>query len=347
MTVGLGEGGGVAGGPPASPAQRARTLVERTEAGTAAYLALAVEVGALAPLPGAGGTRARWELLATLAAHDLAAARVAEAHLDALAILAEAGESAEPGTTWGVFAAEGPGVRVVATQGPGGWRLTGTKPWASLAGRLDRALVTAHLADGSGRRLFAVDLRHDGVVARPDGWVARGLVDVPSGPVELTDVPATPVGATGWYLERPGFAHGGIGVAACWYGGAVGVARRLQRAADERAPDDAALTHLGRVDRPLHATRLALADAALAVDEGRATGADGMLLSQRVRGVAAACVDTVLGEVGHALGPAPLATEEAHARRVADLTVYVRQHHADRDDAATGRLLVASGGGWW
>ena len=58
-------------------------------------------------------------------------------------------------------------------------------------------------------------------------WVARGLAAVDSGPVDFADVPATAVGAPGWYLERPGFAWGGIGVAAVWFGGAVGIARRL------------------------------------------------------------------------------------------------------------------------
>ncbi|WP_104134773.1 MULTISPECIES: hypothetical protein [unclassified Cryobacterium] len=42
---------------------------------------------------------------ATLAAADLTAARVAEAHLDARAILTQAGQGAQSGHTWGVFAA--------------------------------------------------------------------------------------------------------------------------------------------------------------------------------------------------------------------------------------------------
>ena len=41
-------------------------------------------------------------------------------------------------------AAEGPGVRLDAVDDGGGWRLGGTKPWCSLAGVLDAALVTAH-----------------------------------------------------------------------------------------------------------------------------------------------------------------------------------------------------------
>ena len=43
------------------------------------------------PLPGSGGTLQRWRALVDLAADDLCVARLAEAHLDALAILAELG----------------------------------------------------------------------------------------------------------------------------------------------------------------------------------------------------------------------------------------------------------------
>ena len=35
-----------------------------------------------------------------------------------------------------------------------------------------------------------------------------------------------------------------------------------------------------------------------------------------------------------------------HSRRVADLTVYVRQHHGERDLARQGRLSLDSTGGW-
>ena len=44
--------------------------------------------------------------------------------------------------------------------------------------------------------------------------------------------------------------------------------------------------------------------------------------------------------MGHALGPGPLAMDAEHAARVADLTLYVRQHHAERDLAALGRLVA-------
>ena len=64
-------------------------------------LALARELGAGLAAPGVGQTRSRWSALATLGAVDLTVARVAEPHLDALAILAESGqpELADAGLT--------------------------------------------------------------------------------------------------------------------------------------------------------------------------------------------------------------------------------------------------------
>lgn len=308
-------------------------------------LTLARDVGRRLPAPGSGRTAERWQRLRDIAAADLTAARVLEAHADALAILAEApdGGSAWPlqarEQLWGVFAAEGPGVRVDAEPVGAGWRLQGTKPWCSLAGRLDRALVTAHVGSG-GRRLFAVDLTDGRVTVHPaSGWVARGLVEVPSTSIDLAGCPARPVGPVGWYLRRSGFAWGGIGVAACWLGGAIGLARTLRAAHGEREPDQLALSHLGGVDTALFAADTVLAAAADAVDAGRADGPAGALLAARVRSVIAGAVDVVLSRVGHALGPSPLAFDPAHARRVADLELYVRQHHAERDHARLGGLV--------
>ena len=186
--------------------------------------------------PARARRRELWELLATLGATDLGVARAVEPHLDARAILAQAGMPDRDGRTWGVFAAEGPGVRLDAVDDGDGWRLDGTKPWCSLAGVLDAALVTAHLA-GGGRALFAVDLHDPGVRLLDQAWASRGLAEIPSTAVAFDDVAATPVGAPGWYLERPGFWWGGIGVAACWFGGAVGIGRRVHaEAAAARRP---------------------------------------------------------------------------------------------------------------
>lgn len=294
-------------------------------------------VAAPPPLPGAGDTARLWELLATVASADLAAARAVEPHFDAAAILAQAGQPWEPGSVWGVYAAESGQSRLSAAQDGGAWLLDGEKPWCSLAGQADRAVVTAHV-DG-GRRAFAVDLRQDGVDVRAGTWNAHGLPGVPSGPVGFSSVAASPVGATDWYLRRDGFAWGGIGVAACWFGGAVGLFRTLARAAERRTPDQLALAWLGESDRLLAGGAAALAAAADAVDAGTA----GWLEGHRVRGQIADVCTRILAICGEALGPAPLAFDEDHARRVADLTLYVRQHHGARDDASLGGLVLEAG----
>ncbi|ANP71256.1 acyl-CoA dehydrogenase [Cryobacterium arcticum] len=353
----VGAAGVTAAGPhePGSPAAvAAAAWAVDGDAGRA--IRFAVDTAPLLPQPGAGQTPLLFDALASAAAADLTAARVLEAHTDALTILRQArGDTDALGSTgagtesWGVFAAEGPGVRLSATRGTGapgdtGWQLDGTKPWCSLAGLLSHALVTAHTtpagADPGHRRLFAVDLGDPGVRVHEGSWVATGLTQVPSGPVDFSAVPAVPVGDDDWYLSRPGFSWGGIQVAACWWGGAVGVARQLRRAAEGRAPDQIMRAHLGAVDLALLGAGAALFDAATAIDAGEAVGADGVLLAARVRGVVARTVDEVLTRVGHALGPAPLALDARHARRVADLTLYVRQHHAERDDAALGDRVL-------
>lgn len=321
-------------------------------------LALAAEIGGRTPRPAEGSTVALWEVLASLGATDLTVARVLEPHLDALTILQEARrqgvgpeQSWPDDATWGVYAAEGRGGRLLGSQHPDGhWELDGPKPWCSLAGHVSHALVTAWV--GEGRRLFAVALRQPGVAVQPaEHWVSRGLSEVTSTGLTFAGVPTVPVGEVDWYLTRPGFAWGGAGVAAIWFGASVALARRLYDATQVRPPDQVALMHLGAVDAALSRARAVLVDAAAVADSGAgAAAAD--LTCQRVRQVVADTAHEVLDRVGAALGPGPLTSEEEHARRVADLTVYLRQHHGERDQARLGSSLSTDGPdgeawAWW
>ena len=71
------------------------------------------------------------------------------------------------------------------------------------------------------------------------------------------------------------------------------------------------------------------------------TGDDLRILAERVRAVTAAAVERIVTRSGHALGPGPLTVDEEHARRVSDLKIYLRQHHAERDLARLGRLVAS------
>ena len=109
------------------------------------------------PLPASGRTAERWRRLGLLAEEDIVTARIAEAHVDAVAILDELGSKpAEPDQLWGVWAAESSDAVLTATNlGDDVFSLNGTKVWCSGAGFCTNALVTARLRDNR-RGLFAV-----------------------------------------------------------------------------------------------------------------------------------------------------------------------------------------------
>ncbi|MFD6417650.1 acyl-CoA dehydrogenase family protein [Streptomyces sp. NPDC060194] len=298
--------------------------------------------GAELPLPGSGHTRTRFAALQSLARADLSFARLAEGHADAVAILAELGGPAPgPGERWGVWAAQPPGASLDARpDAAGGWVLDGVKPYCSGAHSCTHALVTADTADG--RRLFAVATGHAGYAPVEGTWRAVGMAGSDSPDVRFTGVPARAIGGVDAYLRRPGFTHGGVGVAACWLGGARGVADALLARARSRDPDPLTAAHLGAVDVALHAAQCALDAAADAIDAAPYdAGPPAELRAARVRALVADVCARVLDEVGRALGAGPLCHDAEHAQRVADLTVYIRQHHAERDLAALGGMVAA------
>ncbi|MGW0033573.1 acyl-CoA dehydrogenase [Streptomyces sp. NPDC003314] len=293
------------------------------------------------PLPGSGGTGERFAALQSLGRADLSLARLAEGHADATAILHELGAPAPAvGERWGVWAARPPGTALRARpDGHGGWLLDGLKGYCSGAHTCTHALVTADADDGY--RLFAVATDHPGYVPVADTWRAVGMAGSDTPDVRFTAVPARATGGVDAYLRRPGFAHGGVGVAACWLGGARGVADALFAAARHRVQDPLVAAHLGAVDVLLHSAQWAIDVAASEIDaDPLEDGPPARLRAARVRALVADVCARVLDEVGRALGAGPLCRDSEHAQRVADLTVYIRQHHAERDLAALGRLVT-------
>ena len=312
---------------------------------TARAFAAAVESGRLdLPLPGTGATRQRWAAFADLAGEDLSLARLGEGHADAVAILAElGGPRPEPGSRWGVWAANPPGPNVTATRRENTWVLDGAKQYCSGARICTDALVTATADDGT--RLFAVATER--LEPNPASWPATGMAGSDTLDVGFPGVAAVAVGPPGGYTHRPGFSHGGVGVAACWYGGARGVARTLLGAAAKRDIGPHALAHLGAVDLGLRTARAALDQAADEIDADPADRrGDGPLRAMRVRALTEAVAADVLVRTGRALGAGPLGHDEAHSRAVADLTVYLRQHHAEGDLERLGEQVAERGDSW-
>jgi hypothetical protein len=263
------------------------------------------------PLPGSGATARRLAALRAAGRVDLVLARLFESHMDATAIMAElAGGPVRAGELWGVWT--GDPKSVTARKQNGAWILNGTKPWCAGADVYTHALVTASAVDGP--RLFAVHTS-----GTSDG--RRSL--------RFEDVHATAVGGPGAYIGRPGFWHGGIGVAACWLGGAHLVARPLFARATSDSPQ--MLEHIGAVDAALASGDAMLLTAAAQIDAAPSRGAPRLAL--RVRTVAASVVTDVIAHVRKAIGH----LDGAHAENVAMLAGYVRQ---SQDDLARLGSLV-------
>ena len=301
---------------------------------------------AAAPAP-TDGTWARWEWLAATGAQDLCLAKLVEPHADATSVLVDLGaEPPGPDDVWAVWAAEPPTAVLRLVDGPDGPALEGTKAFCSGWEVVTHALVTAEHEGVS--RLVAVDVaaaRAAGRV-RPVGppWAGPGMRRAGTSSLELDGVAAVPVGEPGEYTGRTRFWDNAIGVAAVWWGGAREVGGTLVRTARRRPLGEHALAHLGGVTSALDRTRAHLRHAAEVVDAGGDDVDARRALAESVRASTVATVAEVVDRVGRALGPVPLALDAAHAARVTDLQVFVRQHHAETDLAALGRL-VAEGHG--
>ena len=307
------------------------------------------------PMPGSGATRERWQVLAAVAEFDLSLAKLYEGHTDALAILTELG-ALSPGTngvaqpaTWCVWAAESPqGRTLIEPQADGSVRLHGAKFWCSGADTASHALLTAWYPDKRGPQLVRIALDQPGVTVVADGWHAVGMAASTSLTVQFDDAIGSTVGDCGQYLARPGFWQGGAGIAACWLGGARGIALALFSSSQLRGEGLRAqlgLSALGKVDMALEAAGATLREAARWIDAHPRDDASEVAL--RARLVIEEAARRVLDEAGRALGATPFCRDRSFARAAADLPVFIRQSHAERDCIALGERLLSSEASPW
>jgi alkylation response protein AidB-like acyl-CoA dehydrogenase len=283
------------------------------------------------PLPGQGATPARHDALKRWGARDLSLARIAEAHTDALAILAAAGQAERPGALYGVWASDGPTARLTYSRlANGDWVLRGTKQFCSGANFLESALVTAH--GEAGILLLDVTLDDAGITPQPSAWESAAMADTATVAVDFHGIRVAAtrvVGPPNWYLSRPGFWYGAIGPAACWAGGALSLIE--------------AATNLGRKDPHSRAQVGALQSLGWALSayldrSGQEIDADpedkkgeARVRALKVRHLIERACTEVLDRFGRATGPQLLAHDAHVARQHVALTLYIRQCHAERD----------------
>lgn len=299
---------------------------------------LAAIVSQPLPPPGGGRTAERLRLIAETAREDLALAKLAEAHWDAVAILAEAGRAPEPDMLYGVWASEIPGQALRVERTKDSYQLSGSKPFCSGIGLVDRALVTVGIPEPT---LVEVNLRdnEECFAADLETWKVDAFRATKTGAVTFRNcslAPDAPVGASGWYLERPGFWHGACGPAACWAGGVAGL---LEFALESKREDPHTLAHLGAIQASVWGMYALLRQTGDEIDgapfDAKAAQIRALQLRQLIEQMGA----EIMQRFSRAYGPFPLSMDEKTARRFQEAGLYMRQSHAERDLECLGRLL--------
>lgn len=276
---------------------------------------------------------------------DIPLGRLVEGHVDALRILGQAGVEPKPAARYGVWASRSAGTGVAATPTSTGYRLNGTIRFASGAGILDRALVPVWLDPETH---LLVDLAVADLPVDRSHWNTSAMRVSHSHTVVVADLgvdAAEVVGEPGFYLGRPGFLPGGVGVAAVWAGGlsrvlgvtvAMLAGRRVTEAQDAR---------LGRARWQLIAALTAVRTAGTRLDElwperrNATTSAVIAGLVAESRAVVAQAVTAALTEVRLLAGPAGLAFDPDLGHALDDLGLYAAQLNVDAEATRLGAAL--------
>lgn len=293
--------------------------------------------------PATGATPERLRRLFEIARRDVAVARLGEAHTDALAILHEAGRHPDLGARYGVWAADDPTARLelIGSSATGPLRVHGTKPFCTGLGLVDRALVTVRTGDGV--ILLDLDVRQSGSVTFDTGaWVATAFGETNTGTTTFDAhrvEPSQIVGEVGWYLDRPGFWHGACGPAACWAGGAAGLVDWVEATSRTAGSNPHRDAHLGALVSLRWRMTAVLDVAGREIDRCRTEQPGAMIRALMLRHDIERAATEVIDRTGRAAGPRPFAFDAEISRRIAEVQLYIRQCHAERDLEALGRVI--------
>ena len=290
------------------------------------------------PLPGKGNTAERHRRLFEIGREDLSLAKLAEAHWDAVAILAENGREPVPNALYAVWASEIPGQSLQLNKEAKTLCVVGRKMFCSGLGIVDRALVTVGSPEPC---LVEIDLKINANAIEIDtsDWKPEAFRRTNTGAIIFhgIGISGTIIGEPSWYLRRPGFWHGAIGPAACWAGGATGL---LDAAFESKRDDVHTMAHLAAIHADVWATETYLAAAGREIDESYSDCNAAMVRALQVRHlIEQACTDT-LRRFARAYGPHPLTMVGETSRRYHELDLFLRQSHAERDLESLGRALL-------
>ena len=278
---------------------------------------------------------------------DLVVGRLYEGHVNALQLIFDFGSAAQQDATahatgagiWlGVWNSQGePGVRL-RQAGANGWALNGCKLYASGAGHIDRAIVTAEWADG-GWQMVLTPARGAHLQIDRSFWRPLGMRASASYQVRFDELPVMPdafVGSRNDYYREPAFSAGAVRFAAVQLGGAEAVldeTRRFLRSI-QRTEDPYQRSRVGEMAMWVESGNLWLDGAARHVGDVPYAH----LMRTAVERIGLAVMQLAERCVGARGLLKPLPLERLHR----DLTHYLRQPAPDAVLAAAGEHALAS-----
>ena len=335
-----------------------------------------------ASLGAAANTGELLETLAAVGSGSLVVGRLYEGHVNALQLVDRFATPPQR-TRWQADAAAGhlfavwntqadDGVELVSV--PGGYRLRGSKTFASGLGHVSRAIVTALHVDGERRGQRMVVLETDRQRPREDRsfWRPLGMRASASFRADMTDLDVVAdalLGNVDDYYREPAFSGGAIRFAAVQQGGAEAVfdeTRRFLRKAG-RTGDAHQRARLGEMAWQVESGRLwlggAARHAAAAMGAGmepgdrdgeRETVASTVAYAHLVRSAIEQTCLRVLALAERSVGARGLLRPEPFERLHRDLTHYLRQpapdaalmsagEHVSADPRSAAALVVLTG----
>lgn len=313
-------------------------------------------LAAFAELRGPEDVRALLTALRLIGGADLSLGRVFEGHVNAAQLVRAYGDADQrarladdlaEGRVLGVWNTEpAPGLRLE------GETLAGAKSFATGAGFIDRALVTARLPDG-GKQLVLADLRRQERRADNAAWRVRGMKGTMSGSFDFTGLPVAPherIGAPGDYEREPRFSAGAWRFTAVQLGATEALLRHSRDHLRRTGKGDDPVQRL-RFGACVGAVRSAGLWVAQAARRAEAGDADAVPLVLQTRGLVEEAGLQVMEGAARAVGTASFFDGDRIDRITRDLGLYLRQPVPDqaRDRAAAAWLEHDRWGedAWW
>lgn len=291
--------------------------------------------------------RAMFHCLRMVGRADLSLGRIFEGHVNAMKLFAwyssgrqmrRLNKDLSSGCLFGVWATE-PVPGVALDKDPFGWRLNGAKRFATGAGSLNYAIVTARPAEGP-RRLIVVPADQP---SRADisGWRVRGMRATVSGTYDVTGMRPSEddlLGAPGVYDLEPRFTAGAWRFLAVQLGGVEALLAETRAAMAAPVREDP--LQRAKFGEAVAATRGAGLWVREAAERAATDHPDAKPFVQMTRGVVERAALDVMELSARIVGTRSAADGTRIDKIIRDLSLYLRQAGQDhaRDDAAKAWL---------